>query len=109
MMSVSERAGIIEYPDLADRALEPPDSFKRLISSESLPKDLKIALMQVWPSFRRNWPQTARCTVFSLHDSGEALTKIKEWMKIGSDTERMLLEDSSRSSLQEWLVRLIDL
>ena len=69
MMSVREQAGIIEYPDLADRALEPPDSFKRLISSEGLPKDLEIALIQAWPSFRRNWPQTARCTVFSLHDS----------------------------------------
>lgn len=109
MMSVRERAGIIEYPDLADRALEPPDNFKRLVSSESLPKDMEIALMQAWPSFRRNWPQTARCTVFSLHDAGEALTKIEEWMKTGSDTERVLLEDSSRSSLQEWLVGLIDL
>ena len=94
LISVREQAGIIEYPDLSDRALEPLDSFKRLISSESLPKDLEIALMQAWPSFRRNWPQTARCTVFSLHDSGEASAKIKEWMKTGSGTERVPLEDS---------------
>ena len=45
-MSIREQAGIIEYPDLADRALEPLDSFKRLISSEGLSKDLEIALMQ---------------------------------------------------------------
>ena len=104
MMSVREQAGIIEYPDLADRALEPPDSFKQLISSEGLPKDLEIALIQAWPGFRKNWPQTARCTVFSLYDSREALMKIKEWMETTSDTERSLLEDSGRSSLQEWLV-----
>ena len=108
MMSVRQQAGIIEYPDLADRALEPPDSFKRLISSESTPKDLEIALMQAWPSFRRNWPQTARCTVFTLHDSREALAKIKERTETGSGTERSLLEDSGRSSLQEWLVGFVD-
>ena len=28
MMSVRQQAGIIEHPDLADRALEPPDSFE---------------------------------------------------------------------------------
>ena len=109
MMSVYERAGIIEYPDLADRALEPPDSFKRLITSESLPKDLEIALMQAWPSFRRNWPQTARSRVFSLYNSREALAKIKEWMEADSGTERVPLEDSGRSSLQEWLVGFVDL
>ena len=109
LLSIREQAGIIEYPDLADRALEPPDSFKRLISSEGLPKDLEIALMQAWPSFRRNWPQTARCTVFSLHDSREALAKIREWMDTSLDTERLLLEDSGRSSLQEWLVGFVDL
>ena len=109
MMSVYERAGIIEYPDLADRALEPPDSFKRLISSESLPKDLEIALMQAWPSFRRNWPQTARSRVFSLYNSREALAKIQEWMEADSGTERVPLEDSGRSSLQEWLVGFVDL
>ena len=65
--------------------------------------------MQAWPSFRRNRPKTAWCTVFSLHDSREALVKIKEWMETSSDTERLLLEDSSRSSLQEWLVGFVDL
>lgn len=60
MISLRQQEGIIEYPDLADRALEPSDSFSRLISSESTPKDLDIALLQAWPSFRRNWPQTAR-------------------------------------------------
>ena len=107
-MSVREQAGIIEYPDLADRALERSESLRRLISSESTPKDLETAVIQAWPSFRRNWPQTARCTVFSLHDSGEALAKIKEWMETGSGTERLLLEDSGRSSLQEWLVGFVD-
>ena len=109
LLSIREQAGIIEYPDLADRVLEPPDSFKRLISSECLPKDLEFALTQAWPSFRRNWPQTARGRVFSLHDSREALTKIKEWMQTGSGTERSLFEDSGRSSLQEWLVGFVDL
>ena len=108
-LSVREQAGIIEYPDLADRTLEPPESLKRLILSEDLPKDLEITLMQAWPSFRRNWPQTARCTVFSLHDSREALAKIKEWMETSLDTEQLLLEDSGRSSLQEWLVGFVDL
>lgn len=92
-----------------DSALESPESFKRLISSEGLAKDLEIALMPVWPSFRRNWPQIARCTVFSLHDSGEALTKINEWMKTGSGIERVPLEDISRSSLQEWLIGFVGL
>ena len=101
MISVREQAGIIEYSDLADRALKAPESLKRLISSEGLSKDLEIALTQVWPSFRRNWPQTARCRVFSLHNSREALTKIKEWIKTGLDIERLLLEDSGRSSLQK--------
>ena len=105
-MSVHEQAGIIEYSDLADRALEPPDSFKRLISSEGLPRDLEISLIQASPRFRRNWPQTARCTAFSLHDSREALLKMKEWMETSSDTERLLLEDSGRSSLQEGLLAL---
>ena len=109
LMSVREQAGIIEYPDLADRALEAPESLKRLMSSEDLPKDLEIALTQAWPSFRRNWPQTARCRVFSLHDSREALAKIKEWMETGLAIERLLLEDSGRSSLQEWLVGFVDL
>lgn len=49
------------------------------------------------------------CTVFSLHDSREALAKIKEWMKTGSGTERVPFEDSSISSLQEWLVGFVDL
>ena len=76
---------------------------------ESLPKDLEIALIQAWPSFRRNWPQTTRCTVFSLHNFREALAKIKEWMETSLNTERLLLKDSDRSSLQEWLVGFVDL
>ena len=46
LMSVREQAGIIEYSDLADRALEPPESLGRLIPSEGLRKDLWIALIQ---------------------------------------------------------------
>ena len=45
MMSVREQASIIEYPDLVNNALESPEIFKRLISSEGLLKDLKIALI----------------------------------------------------------------
>lgn len=38
MISLRQQEGIIEYRDPADRALEPSDSFKRLISSEGPPK-----------------------------------------------------------------------
>ena len=68
LMSIREQAGIIEYPDLADRALESSNSFKRLISSEKLLKDLKIALMQAWPSVGKNGRRQldARCSACTI-------------------------------------------
>lgn len=80
---------------LADRVLGPPDSLKRLISSKGLPKDVEISLMQAWPSFQRNWPQTARLTVFPLNDSGEALMKVEEAMEAGSGAVTVLQEEGS--------------
>lgn len=95
LLWIHEQRGLLTYPNLADWAVEPPDSLKRLISSKGLPKDVENSLIQAWPSFRRNWPQTARCTVFTLNSSGEALAKLEEWVEAGSGAVTVPREEGS--------------
>lgn len=97
VMSIREQHDILEYPSLSDGALEPPNSLKRLISSKGLPKDMEVALIQAWPSFRRNWPHTGRFTVFGLNNSDEALARLQKWMEAGSGAETAPLEEVSET------------
>jgi len=95
LLSFREQEDLIKYPELTDGAWEPPDSLKRLISSRGLAKDVEISLMQAWPSFLRNWPQTARFTVFALNNSGDALAKLEEWMEAVSVVVTVPREEGS--------------
>lgn len=45
MLSTREKDNILEYSDLANKALEPSNNLERLIISKGLLKDMKVALI----------------------------------------------------------------
>lgn len=73
--------GAVMYPDLDDRRLDVPISLDGLLTRKGLSEDEKIKLLQAWFSFRENWPQTGRYTVWSLKSSDDAYARLRGWME----------------------------
>ncbi len=73
------------YPDLDDRRLDVPVSLDGFLTRQGLSEDEKNKLLQAWFSFRKNWPQTGRCTVWSLRSSEDAYARLRDWMKPMND------------------------